>query len=103
MTHCEPPRKRAARCSKCRHRQNLSQHPHAYKRAIRCKACGAKNSMQLDQYRDSGRETQITCRCDGLWFPHRFRSEGCNHRPTLTDVPQLLDAVEQEESHHPPF
>lgn len=103
MPHANPPRKRPARCRVCRHRQNLSKHPREYRRAIRCKACGAKDAMVLDLHRDSGREVQITCRCDGLWFPHRFRSEGCNHRPTLDDVPLILDCIEQEESENPTF
>ena len=105
MSLCEAPRVYRVRCSKCRARRNLSQHPEAYIRRPRCRRCGAVGTLKIDAYRDSGQERRKapTCNCDGWWFPHRRGSGGCIHRPTLEDLPQLLDAVEQEESQQPPF
>lgn len=74
------------KCRKCGTRRSLSKPPEEYVRKLRCWNCGhsaqlAEDVYRVDKYRQTGRERKHSprCRCDGWWFPHRYKSRGCNY------------------------
>lgn len=92
-----------ARCSKCRGRRTLTQHPDEYRRPPRCGRCGTpmvahpvsrlEPHWTVDKYRSRvERNSRVTpiCYpgrggCGGYSFPHRRGSGYCWHNPNLTD------------------
>lgn len=78
------------RCRKCQARRTLPRYPDEYlRKPPRCRTAGCRStSYRVDRYRD-----QVECGgkikpcypgrggCDGLAFPHRRGSLGCEHHP----------------------
>lgn len=86
-------RRRHCRCRQCGARQVKAKHPDEYTRRIRCKRCGAFDSLRIDQWADRRGWRSQTCYCDGYHFPHRIRSTWCIHNPHYpADLERLMYA-----------
>lgn len=70
------------RCSKakCKARRVLPKHPDDYVRLPKCKGCGGKKYLVVK------RNKQLTCHCDGYWFPHRDGSKWCKYNPNYESL-----------------
>lgn len=71
----------ATRCAACRSRQSLAQIPALYLRAPRCRQCGRRGTLRVDQWRMAHERRQKPCDCSGYSFPHRPRSGWCLYSP----------------------
>ncbi len=85
-------RRRRCRCRVCGARQVKAKHPDDYIRRIRCKSCGAFDSLRIDKWADNFGWRYQTCYCDGYHFPHRIRSQWCYHNPNYPaeDVTRVM-------------
>lgn len=77
-----PSRRRGCACRNCGARQMKAKHPDEYVIGPLCRGCGKRGTLRLDQWYDKrSSKRRGHCRCDGLYFPHRRESLGCNYGP----------------------
>ena len=77
------------RCRKCKARQVKAQHPDAYARPPRCRACGVAGALVVNAWANARPWRKTTCCCDGYWFPHKKGTGACIYNEKLyIDDPQ---------------
>lgn len=80
------------RCRRCLTRRVLKQHPDYYQIVPRCRCCGARDFRVVKKHR------QVTCNCEGWWFPHRKGSKHCFYNTERFEEHNMISIVADTET-----